>query len=249
MSQFVLPSLSVAQMYEVDRLLIDTYGIVLLQTMENAGRNLAQLAKELLDDDLADRPVVLLAGRGLNGGGGLVAARHLANWGAWVQVLLTHPAEQFTGASAHQLEILNIMDVPVAWAEDGWELPPADLVIDALIGCGLQGKPRGKMRDLIQLANSTVGPILSLDVPSGVDVEGGTLGTPYIRATATMTLALPKQGLLTAAVQTAIGALYLADLGVPPTLYEHLGLTVPPLFAANTILPVTVENEIGLIYL
>ena len=91
-----LPALSADQMREVDRLMVEQYGIQLLQMMENAGCNLALLARRILsaddeEDALQDRPIVVLAGRGNNGGGGLAAARHLLNWGAWVQIVLTHP--------------------------------------------------------------------------------------------------------------------------------------------------------------
>jgi NAD(P)H-hydrate epimerase len=233
----ILPTLTSEQMGEVGRLMADSYGIMPLQTMENAGRNLALLAKELLDGDLADRPIVVLAGRGHNGGGGLAAARHLHNWGAWVQLLCTHPPDEIAGETAHQLRILQAMGAPLAWAEEGWELPPCDLVIDAIIGTGLRGEPHGKARDLIQLANSSVAPILSLDLPSGVDGGDGTLFTPHVRAAATLTLALPKRGSLVKEARLACGELYLGDTGVPPMLYEQLGLDVPPLFGRDPILP------------
>jgi len=233
-------------MREVDRLMVDEYHIQLIQMMENAGRNLALLAKRLLDDDLEDRPIVVLVGRGNNGGGGLVAARHLMNWGAWVQVVLTHPPEAYDDQRlpVHQLRILQTMDVPLAWAEDGWELPPADLVIDALIGYGLHNAPRGQARTLIELANSSLAPILSLDAPSGIDTATGEVFTPHIHANATMTLALPKEGLLHHDAYNACGELYLADISVPPMLYEQLGIEVPPIFARDTILSLDViEGE------
>lgn len=240
-TSLAIPTLSTEQMREVDRLMTEVYQIDLLQMMENAGRNLALLAKRLLDDEIADRPIVVLAGRGNNGGGGLTAARHLLNWGAWVQIVLTHPVEEYQGAPAQQLATLQAMGAPLAWAEEGWELPPADLIIDALIGYGLRAAPQGKVRDLIQLANSNRAPILSLDAPSGLDTTSGQLFTPHIQATATMTLALPKTGLLTGAA--VCGDLYLADIGVPPQLYAELGLDVPPLFAQDTILPLTIDEE------
>jgi NAD(P)H-hydrate epimerase len=191
-----LPALTTAQVVEVDRLMVEVYRIELIQMMESAGRSLALLAKRLLDGDIADRPIVLLAGRGNNGGGGLAAARHLLNWGAWVQVLCVCPPEGYRDVPAAQLASLQAMGAGLAWAEEGWELPPCDLVIDALIGYGLRGDPRGKARDLIELANSSVAPILSLDAPSGVDTGTGQVYTPHIRAAATLTLALPKTGLL-----------------------------------------------------
>jgi len=243
-SKLVIPTLSTAEMREVDRLAVSEYHIQLPQMMENAGRNLALLAKRLLDDEIEDYTVVVLAGRGNNGGGGLVAARHLSNWGAWVQVVLTHPPQNYQGVPAHQLQILQAMEVPLAWAEDGWELPPADLVIDSLIGYGLQNAPRGQTKSLIELANSSLAPILSLDAPSGTDTATGQAFTPHIHATATMTLALPKQGLLQPEAYHASGELYLADISIPPTLYEQLGLDIPPLFARDTILPLDVVNGV-----
>ena len=247
-----LPALSTEQMREVDRLMVEDYQIRLLQMMENAGRNLALLAKRILaaDDDpedaLQDRPIVVLAGRGNNGGGGLAAARHLLNWGAWVQIVLTHPPGDLPeGAVKHQLSILRRMDAPFSWAEDGWELPPADLIIDALIGYGLSGAPRGQAADLIQLANSSMAPILSLDAPSGLDTSSGRLFNPHIRAAATMTLALPKQGLIEPEARSASGQLFLADIGVPPALYERLGLDLPPLFARDTVLALRVVDGVA----
>lgn len=242
MVENVLPVLSRDQERELARLLVESYGVSPLQTMENGGRNLALVAKIMLDGDLADRPIVVLAGRGNNGGGGLVAARHLLNWGAWVQIVCTHPAIEIAGATAHQLHTLQAMGAPLAWAEEGWELPLCDLLIDAVIGTGLRGEPQGKARDLIQLANSSAAPILSLDLPSGVDGESGALYTPHIRAAATLAVALPKQGLLVEEARQACGELYLGDIGVPLALYEELGLSVWPFFERDPIVRWDVEN-------
>ena len=134
MNTIELPTLSIDQIHSVERLMTEIYGIDPLQTMENAGRNLAVLAKRQLDDDIVDRSIVVLIGPGNHGGVGLVAARHLLNWGAWVQILLSYPSADYTGVAARQLSTLQAMDAPLAWAEEGWELPPADLVIDAIIG-------------------------------------------------------------------------------------------------------------------
>ncbi len=240
MKSIELPNLSIEQMNEVDRLMCEDYQIELLQMMENAGHHLALLAKRLLDDDVTDRAIVVLAGRGSKGGGGLVAARHLLNWGAWMQVLLTHPLTDYTGIPAQQLAVLQAMDAPLAWAEEGWELPPADLIIDAMIAYDRRGDLQGKVLDLIQLANSSAAPILSLEAPSGLDLATGQLYTPHIRAAATMTLALPKVGLLIEPGLSATGQLYLADISVPPQLYARLGLEVPPLFGRDPIVPLDV---------
>ena len=235
-SHTAIPLLTTAQMIEVDRLMIEVYDIRLIQMMENAGRNLADLAQAMLSGEIQDRPVLVLAGRGNNGGGGLVAARHLANRGAEVQVMLTRNMDDFSGVPADQLDSLLAMGVSVTTAGDGWELPSVDLILDALIGYGLSGNPQGAAAGLIQLANSHPAPILSLDAPSGLDATSGVLYAPGIRATATLTLALPKAGLF--AAPEAVGELFLADISVPPVLYEDIDILLPPIFAASPILRV-----------
>jgi NAD(P)H-hydrate epimerase len=110
-----------------------------------------------------------------------------------------------------------------------------DLVVDGLIGYNLSGAPRGQAAELIHWANEQPAPILALDTPSGLDTATGEIFDPTIKAAATLTLALPKQGLRTGLAQ--VGELYLADISVPPTLYEQaLGLQVGSLFAESEII-------------
>ncbi len=241
-AQRPVPTLTGQQGKELDRLMAQAYHVSPVQMMENTGRALAHLARQLLEGEIVDRPVVVLAGRGNNGGGGLAAARQLLNWGAWVQVVCSYPAHDYNGAPAEQLAALQAMGAALAWAEDGWELPPCDLLIDAVIGCGLRGSPRGPARSLIELANSNTAPILSLDTPSGVDTETGSVFAPYVQAAATLVLALPKSGQRNATAAAACGDLYLADIGVPAALYEQLGITIPLLFARDSIVRLHVEK-------
>jgi NAD(P)H-hydrate epimerase len=210
-------------------LLATEYGVTPDQQMGKAGRTLALLAQTWLEGDLADRPVVVLAGRGANGGGGLVAAHHLLDLGAWVQIVLSHPPAAYQAAAAEHLAILQAKGAPLAWAEEGWELPPADLVIDALIGCGLHGEPKGRIRDLIQLANSSLAPVLSLAAPSGLSLTTGELYQPHVQAAATIAPGLPSTALVEEPGRSACGALYVADMGAPPALYTRLGLPPAPL--------------------
>ncbi|MEZ4541488.1 MAG: NAD(P)H-hydrate epimerase [Chloroflexota bacterium] len=233
-----LPVLTTAQMREVDRAMIADYHIELIQMMENAGRNLAHLARgRFLDGDPHDKPVVVLAGSGGNGGGALVAARRLHNYGAGVRVYLTRPEAEFAAVPARQLDILRRMGVPIFPAGDPAAGPAPGLILDGIIGYGLRGDPRGTTAALIQWANAQAAPILALDVPSGLDTTTGMAHDPAIRATATMTLALPKVGLLSHEATPYVGELYLADISVPPALYAGptLQLSVGPVFAAGDI--------------
>jgi len=223
-----IPGLTEQQMREVDRIMVDDLGIELMQMMENAGRNLAALALRRF------RPasVIVMAGPGGNGGGGLVAARHLANRGVLVHVVLSRPADELGGVPAHQLAILQRMRVPSLHGST----TEADLIIDALIGYSLRGDPRGDTRDLIGWANQSGSPVLSLDTPSGLNVTTGEAATPCVQATVTMTLALPKVGLLEA---PQVGELWLADISVPPSVYAAFGMEVANLFAEDTIIRVS----------
>src|SRR6266516_4831106 len=109
-----LPYVTTEQMIEVDRAMMEDMRIELMQMMENAGRNLAHLARvRFIAGDPRGKTVVVLAGTGGNGGGALVCARRLHNWGAQVQVFVTRLAKEFTPVPAHQLDILQRMKVPI----------------------------------------------------------------------------------------------------------------------------------------
>ena len=234
-----VPYLSTEQMIEVDRAMIEDYRIDLIQMMENAGRCLATVAREKFMSGKPDgQNVTVMAGSGGNGGGALVAARRLHNWGANVRVLLAQSPKKMTPIPGHQLEILGRMGVECI--VEPTILPPGgapQLIIDGLIGYSLKGAPYGLTGDLIGWANSSEVPILSLDTPSGIDTTTGTVFDPAIRAAATMTLALPKEGLRAPGVAAHVGALYLADISVPPSLYATpaLGLEVGPIFAMSDV--------------
>ncbi len=233
-----IPALTTTQMIEVDRAMIEDYRIELIQMMENAGRSFAELARRWLGGTVKGHNVLVLCGSGNNGGGGMTAARRLQNWGADVAVALTKSADDLRGIPAHQLDILQRMGIPLL--DSASLLPTPSLILDAIIGYSLSGPPRGAAADLIRWANAQTAPILSLDTPSGLDVTSGTAHDPTVRAAATLTLALPKQGLLTPDVRKLVGDLYLADISVPPELYASMGIVVPPLFAESDLIQVIV---------
>jgi len=233
-----IPYLSAEQMAEVDRLMVEEYGIKLIQMMENAGRHLAVLAKNrFLEGDAAGKQIVILAGSGGNGGGAMVCARNLLNWGAEVSVYLTREVDLLKGTIKHQGEILQTLEVQMGIGENLIEIPHLDLIVDGIIGYSLQGAPRGRAAEMIRWANGQNTPILALDLPSGLDANTGDALDPTIRAAATMTLALPKIG-LQKAQKDIVGEIYLADIGVPPGLYARpsLNLQVNPLFGGDGIL-------------
>jgi len=226
----MIPALNTAQMIEVDRAMIEDYHIELIQMMENAGRAFAELARRQMGGTAQGHSVVVLCGNGNNGGGGMTAARRLHNWGVKATVVLSKPVDEFNGVPAHQLDILQRMEIPIFESASLSDLGAVDLILDAIIGYSLSGAPRGSAAEMIRWANNQDVPILALDTPSGLDVTSGVAHDPTIRSTATLTLALPKQGLLNSDVKKFVGDLYLADIGVPPELYLKMGIQVTSLF-------------------
>ena len=232
-----VPALTTAQMREVDRIAIQETGPNLFQMMENAGRSLAEMALERLGGDWQNARIVVLAGTGGNGGGGITAARHLANRGARVELCLAVPdrlsevaawqRKVFQSTSGKEVEFRNLDSSPVR------------LILDALIGYGLQSAPGGGFAALIRWANSTRAPIISLDVPSGRDSTTGATPGEFIWPSETMTLALPKTGL----AQQGVGELVLADIGIPEETYRRLGVSYVSPFGNRFRVPLFYRNK------
>jgi len=234
--QNLVPAVTAAQMREVDRIMVEDLGISLLQMMENAGRAFAELTRIQLSG-LNRRRVVVLAGRGGNGGGGMAAARRLAIRGAEVRVVLAHPDSALAEVPAHQLASLRAMGVPIHGPAEAVSLvSEADGVLDALLGYSLDGPPREPEAGLIRAANSCDVPIFALDLPSGLDPDRGLPNDPTIRATCTMTLALPKVGLLRPEAALSVGELWLADISVPAGAYAAFGINPGSLFAESDLI-------------
>lgn len=230
-----LPTVTVAQMREVDRIMVEELGIGLAMMMENAGRALALQTRRMLGGDVLGRRVTVLAGPGGNGGGGLVAARRLHVWGAQVTVVLGQARKRLSGVPLRQLRILDRLGVAVRTFTLAGAHLDADVVVDALIGYGLVGAPREPVAALIREANAAGVRMVALDIPSGLNADTGEPAEPTVRADATLTLALPKTGLLQAQARAWVGELHLADISVPEAVYRRLGLCPGPVFARADI--------------
>jgi NAD(P)H-hydrate epimerase len=233
----LVPAVTAEQMREVDRVAVEETGPNLYQMMENAGRNLATLALETLGENINRSRILVLAGTGGNGGGGICAARHLANRGVPVGLCMAEPL-RLSEVAKWQYQVFS--------ATPGKTLSAAklnaesfDLILDALIGYGLTGAPSGVYSDLIHGANSTGVRILALDVPSGLDSTTGATPGAVIGAEATMTLALPKTGL----IGGKSGRLFLADIGIPLETYRRLNLAYVAPFGSRYLVPLHLRNE------
>jgi NAD(P)H-hydrate epimerase len=148
-------------------------------------------------------------------------------------------------ASRHQLATLLAIGMSCCVAiydlSDGElenALAGADLIVDAVLGYRADGPPHGEVERLMASIVESGRPVVSLDVPSGTDLDTGLATGTAISAQATLTLALPKTGLLADGAGARVGRLYLADLGLPAALYTGLGLDVGPVFAAGRIIEI-----------
>lgn len=220
--------LSEVEMVEVDRVMIEDLHIELVQMMENAGRNLARL----VIDRFSPATATVLAGSGGNGGGGLVAARHLANQGVEVRVTTTRPSPQLSGVPAHQFDIVERMSSSGQSVSIEVEPARSDVCIDALVGYSLRGAPSGRVADLIDQVPTLAESVVALDTPSGVSVTDGSVPGAAVVADATLTLALPKLGLRSS---PNVGDLFVGDISVPPQVYQAFGITDVPDFALGAI--------------
>lgn len=219
-----VPAVTSDQMREVDRIAMEETGPNLYQMMENAGRTLASLAINLLKERWREAKVVVLARMGGNGGGGICAARHLANRGVNVRLSLADGG-RLGEVPSFQRKIFQSTcgkEITVACLGDD----SVDLIIDALIGYVLNSAAAGPTAELVRWSNGAGASILALDVPSGMDATIGKAAGDFARAQWTMTFALPKTGL---SPETG-GNLYLADIGIPEGTYARVGLKFAPVF-------------------
>jgi NAD(P)H-hydrate epimerase len=218
---------TVAQMQELERRAADDAGLPTLVLMENAGRAVAQAALRLLSGSRGRR-VVIVCGKGSNGGDGLCAARHLRNAGVPVRAVLLARDQDVVGDAAVNLKAARAarveVDNLVGLADVGLRtaLAGADLVIDALFGTGMRGPAVGMPARTIEAMNDCGVPVLSVDVPSGLDADSGRAEGPCVRAAATVAMGLPKIGTVVYPGAQHCGALFVGDIGLPRALVAHI---------------------------
>ena len=218
-------ALTCQQIRALDALAIERIGIPGSVLMENAGRGCAEFVYGALVHPGASR-VVILCGPGNNGGDGFVIARHLCNAGVRVDVVLAAPPEKSQGDAGTNLRILERMGMefirayePAGLAVALAALGTADAIVDALLGTGSAGSPRGVMAQLIEAANAAAPATrIAIDIPSGLDADRGVAGQPCFRADATVTMVAPKVGFSSPGAREYVGRVAVVDIGLPRAL-------------------------------
>ncbi len=217
-----------AEMQEMDRQTIQSFGLPGRVLMENAGRG----ATRFLLDHFRGIPITtigIIAGRGNNGGDGFVIARYLCQKGIHVRVYLLANADAVKGDAAANLNLLAPLGIPVveipdeaAFTKVNADMQPIDLWIDAILGTGLKSDVKGYFRKVITFINRLKKPVFAVDIPSGLNSDTGQPCGACIHAQATATFAFAKTGHLLQPGATYTGKLKIVDIGIPQKIAEQI---------------------------
>ncbi|MEQ8170341.1 MAG: NAD(P)H-hydrate dehydratase [Candidatus Eremiobacterota bacterium] len=212
------------EMQSLDRKTINELGIPGMVLMENAGRAVYERIIRRIN---RDSYVIILAGRGNNGGDGFVIARHLFNNGYKVRIFLIAKKEDLKGDALTNCFIAEKIDVPVKeiFSENelpflSFEIDKGDLIVDGLLGTGIKGGARGLIAEVINIVNNTGKPVIAIDTPSGLDCTTGRVEGPCIKATETVTFCLPKRGMFIFPGGLYVGNLVVADISIPQDFWK-----------------------------
>lgn len=215
------------EMKLLDQQAIEAFGIPGIVLMENAGIRVVEAINHYFQGQILGKRIYIFAGKGNNGGDGLVIARHLANFGADVKVFLACKPEELKGDARINYDIvrhlaLNIytIDTDKDMQRADIALTYADLIVDALFGTGFRGSASGMMADLINLINDSGKPVLAVDIPSGLEADTGQIYGPCVKADVTVTFGYPKLGLCLEPGAQYVGRLWLADISLPANLKD-----------------------------
>jgi NAD(P)H-hydrate epimerase len=225
-----MKSLTRAEVRDIDRRAIEEFGLPGIVLMENAGRGAAELLHALAPG----ATVAIVCGRGNNGGDGFVIARHLENLGHDVWLLLACEPDECRGDAAIAWQVANRAGIPAqrlaAATPAEWEqaLAGAAWIVDALLGTGATGPPRGAIAtaiDAVNAAGHRGAKVFAIDLPSGLDCDTGTAPGACVRADVTATFVAPKVGFAAPAAKPLLGVVYAVGIGVPRVLLAAYGLT------------------------
>jgi NAD(P)H-hydrate epimerase len=209
-------------MRRIDQLAVKRYGLPVLLLMENAGRAVAEVAREMLRRR-GGKNVIVLCGSGHNGGDGVVAARYLRNWGYRVQVLYLKNPRYWKGDVAQHYQIAKRCGVRfMPFRPSPHVFRSANVLVDALLGTGTSGEICGPYRDAIMAMNASHRPIVAVDIPSGLDADTGKPLGLAVEADLTVTMAFAKKGLLQPGARPYAGKLVIANIGIPQSAFTQL---------------------------
>ena len=211
------------QMRVLDTWTMEESGLPGVVLMENAGKGLAELIEETLESVEGLRTAVI-CGRGNNGGDGFVIGRWLDRWGAEVVFYVLAELDAIQGDAAVNLKAVQTLDLPIVEVLDqedvedlALDLEETDLVVDALLGTGLNSPVEGRYKEVIHLINSCEAFIASVDIPSGISADTGKVMGAAVEADLTGTFGAAKLGQAVFPGLEYCGELEVIDISIPDT--------------------------------
>jgi len=220
-----MKSVSAAEMRELDRLTIEEFGILGEILMQRAGLGVAEAAMRFATTSKQEPFVQIFAGKGNNGGDAFVAAYCIKEMGCDVEVLFAGDSSAVSGDALTHLnrmrsegiELRELATVEEWQALRGMPHLAGSILIDGLLGTGISGAARGPVSAAIDVINefSRNAPVVAIDIPSGMNADDGTVAGSCVIADLTVTMALPKKGLLEPCALNAVGNLEVIDIGIP----------------------------------
>ncbi|MGJ7911614.1 NAD(P)H-hydrate dehydratase [Neobacillus sp. LXY-1] len=229
------------EMQQMDRYTIEKLGLPGVVLMENAG---ARVVEEILSYKAVEKPkVMILAGGGNNGGDGFVIARRLVDLGIETLLCLLIGPERLKGDALTHFNVYLKRGLPLLYFNENtlsnlqYELEQADLIVDAILGTGVNGPLREPLKTVISLVNEMKGKkyILSVDIPSGVSSDTGKVEGGAIQADKTITFVFPKKGFFLNDGPKYIGDWRAVDISVPPSLVSIMDLKLPHIITENLV--------------
>ncbi len=218
-------AVTAAEMREIDRRTIEEYRVPSYELMEKAGQAVAEETAKLAGSP--PKRLLILAGKGNNGGDGLVAARYLKQKGYTVQVLLFSEGQKLKADPARNFVENAKLRIPcrIVGEHFAWETVPqlfqeTDVIIDALFGVGLDKELREPYRGLVERVNESKKKVVSVDIPSGLNSDTGEILGTCVKATLTVTMGLPKKGFYEGRGPEMTGKIVVADIGLPRELVK-----------------------------
>jgi hydroxyethylthiazole kinase-like uncharacterized protein yjeF len=239
------------QMNQIDKICIDHFGIPGIVLMENAALRVVDEISSFLGT-VSGKKVLVIAGKGNNGGDAFAVSRHLYNKGALVSLFITASKNDITGDGAINLSIAEKSGIePVEVVKEQsidkikTEMEKADLIVDGILGTGLKGEVTGILANIVRLVNHSEVPVISIDIPSGINGETGKIMGTCIKAVKTISFGLPKVGLLVHPGCEFAGQLIIADIGIPQKAINSISIklnTIQDSYVSQ-ILPVRLPNS------
>ncbi len=220
-----LPSFSCQEVRMVDQIAITDFAVPGVILMENAGQN----ATRILLEQGCKGPVLIVCGKGNNGGDGFVMARHLDNHDIPVEIFIISSPEELKGDAKINYEIVRKSGIPFQRldSENSLQdfksaLTKCDWVVDALLGTGVSGEIKGIYKTVIEEINQSKNKVLSVDIPSGMDCDTGNISGTCIKAYCTVTFVARKKGFDNPESKIHTGIVHVADIGVPRAVFKKI---------------------------